>query len=288
MTKNAFEDHNLDETKLAGYLPQNTESTLEYSLKVMSELVHWLVKSGVGHAEFSASLRVLFYNESIKELDFLDQKKTDSSISLLAGLNRRDVSSFRIENGGHHKVIQSFTDTLPISVPARVIGLWVYKKLPKVLSIVGAENSFEYLVRQISTEKHPRSILSELKRLGLVSEANGNVILHQESFTPLPEANATKQIFAENVADHIAAGVNNLTQHNNLFLEQALFANELSEESIDYLKEKTAELWEKFSKSILAEAIQRCKIDEGRINANHRFRVGIYQYDEKDSSINEL
>ena len=75
MTKNAFEDHNLDETKLAGYLPQNTESTLEYSLKVMSELVHWLVKSGVGHAEFSASLRVLFYNESIKELDFLDQKK---------------------------------------------------------------------------------------------------------------------------------------------------------------------------------------------------------------------
>ena len=150
MTKNAFEDHNLDETKLAGYLPQNTESTLEYSLKVMSELVHWLVKSGVGHAEFSASLRVLFYNESIKELDFLDQKKTDSSISLLAGLNRRDVSSFRIENGGHHKVIQSFTDTLPISVPARVIGLWVYKKLPKVLSIVGAENSFEYLVNNIS------------------------------------------------------------------------------------------------------------------------------------------
>lgn len=282
MTKNTFNHHNLDSTKLSAYLPQNTESTLECSLKVMSELVHWLVKSGVGHAEFSASLRVLFYNESIKELDALEQKKTDSSISLLAGLNRRDVSSFRVENGGQHGVIQSFTDTLPVSVPARVVALWVHKNLPKVLTITGTENSFEYLVRQISTEKHPRSILSELKRIGLVSEADGNVILHQESFTPAPEAHVTKQIFAENIADHIASGVSNLTQRNNLFLEQAIFANELSQESVQYLKEKTTALWETFSKSLLAEAIQRCKMDEGTNHAVHRFRVGIYQYDEKE------
>lgn len=284
MTKNFFEDHNLDNTKLPVHLLHDTESTLEYSLKVMSEVVHWLVKSGIGHAEFSASLRVLFYNESINELDYLDQKKTDSSISLLAGLNRRDVSNFRVENGGYHKVIQSFTDTLPVSVPARVIALWVHKKLPKVLSITGAENSFEYLVRQISTEKHPRSILSELKRIGLVSETKGNVVLHQESFTPIPEANVTKQIFSENIADHLAAGVTNLTERNNLFLEQAIFANELSQTSVDYLREKTAKLWEEFSKSLLAEAIQRCKIDEGSINSTHRFRVGIYQYDKKEVS----
>jgi len=284
MTKNSFKDHNLENSKLPVHLPQNTESTLEYSLKVMSEVVHWLVKSGIGHAEFSASLRVLFYNESINELEYLDQKKTDSSISLLAGLNRRDVSNFRVENGGYHKVIQSFTDTLPVSVPARVIALWVHKKLPKVLSITGTEDSFENLVRQISTEKHPRSILSELKRIGLVSETKGNVVLHQESFTPIPEANVTKQIFSENIADHLAAGVSNLTERNNLFLEQAIFANELSQASVDYLREKTAKLWEEFSKSLLAEAIQRCKIDEGCVNSTHRFRVGIYQYDKNESS----
>ncbi|WP_240921737.1 DUF6502 family protein [Acinetobacter sp. SA01] len=282
MAKNFFDDCDSRKPKLPSQLPRSAESTLEYSLKVMSELVHWLVKSGIGHAEFSASLRVLFYNESIKELEYLDQRKTDSSISLLAGLNRRDVSTLRLENGGNHRIIKNFTDTLPVSVPARVIALWVHKNLPKVLNITGTENSFEYLVKQISTEKHPRSILSELKRIGLVSEEDGRVILHKESFTPVPEEHQTKQIFAENLADHLAAGVYNLTEDPNAFLEQAIFVDELSADSVDYLKNKTLELWEKFSKSLLAEAIIRCQEDEGRLDAIHRFRVGIYEFDAID------
>lgn len=87
--------------------------------------MHWLVKSGIGYAEFSMALRSLFYNEALKELEHLNQKKTDSSISLLSGLNRRDVSALRSGKRRRYRLIQAYTDTLPISVPARDVALWV-------------------------------------------------------------------------------------------------------------------------------------------------------------------
>ena len=285
---------NLNESDVDAYLvdknkvlSSESKSTLEYTLKVMGELTHWLVKSGIGYSEFSNAIRPLFYNEAIKELEHLGQKKTDSSISLLSGLNRRDVGQIKQENGGQHTIIHlTCRNTMPISVPARVVALWVHKDLPYILPLTSNEKSFDWLVKQISRDKHPRSILLELQRIGLVTEIDGKVILHQESFTPAPEAHQAKQILAENLSDHIAAGVYNLTENQNYFLEQAIFANELTEESINYLKERVVELWGKFSKSLLAEAIELCQKDEGQIDANRRFRVGIFEYDTIDINKN--
>src|SRR5690606_27700537 len=224
---------NLNESDIDAYLVDknkvlspDSKSTLEYTLKVMGELTHWLVKSGIGYSEFSNAIRPLFYNEAIKELEYLGQKKTDSSISLLSGLNRRDVSQIKQENGGQHTIIHlTCRNTMPISVPARVVALWVHKDLPYILPLTGNEKSFDWLVKQISRDKHPRSILLELQRIGLVTEIDGKVILHQESFTPAPEAHQAKQILAENLSDHIAPGVYNLTENPNHLLEQTLFAN---------------------------------------------------------------
>jgi hypothetical protein len=257
---------------------QNTESTLQYSLKIMEQLSRWLVKSGIGHHEFSEAMRTLFYNAALEELEELDHKKTDSAVSLLSGLNRREVSQLRRVCDGTHQHIQTYLETQPVSVPSRVIALWVHLGLPTIIPTCGLEGSFEWLVKQISTEKHPRSILCELVRLKLVIENGPNVFLQTQSFSPDPSQHVTKQIFSENIADHLAAGVANLTQKND-FLEQAVFADELTQESVDYLKQKTHMLWEQYSKNILAEAIQRCHQDQGKYNAHHRFRVGVYQYD---------
>ena len=47
-----------------------------------------------------------------------------------------------------------------------MIARWIALELPHQIPVSGEENSFEALVRHISTEKHPRSILFELQRLG--------------------------------------------------------------------------------------------------------------------------
>jgi hypothetical protein len=78
------------------------------------------------------------------------------------------------------------------------------------------------LVKQISTEKHPRSILLELKRIGLVVEDEDHVILQTNSFTPSPEMDEIKQLFTANIISHLAAGIHNVIEKDNKFLEQAL------------------------------------------------------------------
>lgn len=259
-------------------LSHDAETTLEHILKIMQELTSWLVKSGIGHSEFSAALRPIFYNEAIRELDALQQKKTDSSLSLLSGLNRRDVSALRQDNNNEYKLIENFIDSAPVSVPARVIGIWIHQALPSNIPVSGDEISFESLVKQVSTEKHPRSILLELKRIGLVEEQGDRVILQSNSFTPSPEHDEIKQLFTNNIADHLAAGIHNILEKDNKYLEQAIFADELTLKSIEQLRSSCALLWENMSKQILAEAIECCKQDEGREDAVLNFRLGIFQY----------
>lgn len=259
-------------------LSHDTETTLEHAISIMPELVHWLIKAGVGYTEFSAALKIVFYNEAIKELDAIKQKKTDSAVSLLSGLGRRDVRGF-CQTYGEYKLINQINQQLPISVPARVIGLWVGQKLPSQIPFSGEGISFESLVKQISSEKHPKSILLELKRLGLVIEENDQIILQNSSFTPDPKKDESKQIFTQNISDHLAAGISNLTQKTN-FLEQAIFADELTPESVEKLKKLSLDMWTLMSKAILSSAIEYCNNDEGSVEANKHFRLGIFQYDK--------
>lgn len=259
-------------------LSHQAETTLEHVMSIMPELIHWLVKSGIGYNEFTATLKILFYNESLLELRNIDQKITDSSISLLSGLTRRDVRAF-CQTYGEYVPIDQFNLQLPISVPARVIGVWINQKLPAEIPFQGVENSFESLVRQISSEKHPKSILMELKRLGIVHEENGVVILQNSSFTPDPEMDESKYLFTQNISDHLKAGLSNLNKNTN-FLEQAVFADELSSESIEKLNQLSQDLWKLMSKAIVSAAIDCCKNDEGNPDSTKRFRLGVYQYDE--------
>jgi hypothetical protein len=270
-------DHNIN------LVNHESELNLNYALKIMDQLSRWLVKSGIGHREFSDSMRCLFYNAAIEELEQLDQKKTDSAISLLSGLSRREISQIRQDCDGKYQPLQPYLGTTRISVPSRVIALWIHLGLSHIIPTSGEKNSFESLVKQISTEKHPRAILSELIRLKLVVENGQHVFLQTQSFSPAPNQSTTKQIFSENVADHLAAGIVNLMEQQDAFLEQAVFADELTLESVQHLKQKTNQLWTKFSKKILAEAIECCQNDQNKYDACYRFRVGLYQYDAPES-----
>lgn len=279
----------LASTELSDFGPNNLElkspsndatSTLESVMGIMQELTAWLVKSGVGYTEFSTALKPLFYNEAIRESEQIKQKKTDSSISLLAGLHRRDVSAYRQENNGHYLIdyLEYYT---PMSIPARVVNTWMKRDLAYQLPITG-ENSFESLVKTISTEKHPRSVLLELKRLGMVSEEGELISLQPTCFNPQPELIKSKKIFSANIEDHLSAGIHNLIQRDDAYLEQAIFADSLTQRSIDLLKVLSTQLWEEMTEKIVSNAIECSQKDFGKENATHRFRVGIFCYDKNN------
>lgn len=259
----------------------DAEFTLKQVQMLMVQIVQWLIRAGVGYTEFSTALKPIFYQQALAELEKLQQKPTDSAVSLLAGLHRKDVSAFKkVQQAG--EPLSEAEVAEPINVPARVIGLWVAEQLPESLPFV-ADNqpSFESLVKRISTEKHPRSILTELERLGIVEERDHQVHFLKGRFIPNVDSQETTKIFTKNVSALLGAGLHNLFEpHQPPYLEQAIFADELTPESITLLHHESVRLWEELSIQVLQLAIARCHADEGQADAVKTFRFGAYQYDE--------
>lgn len=246
---------------------------IKYVSKIMIPLVSWLIKSGVGYKDFHLTLKHIFFEQALAELKKSNYKITDSSLSLVAGLNRRDIIHFR-----GNTPLNSDNDALSIS--SRVITLWVQKKWDKKIAFHGTPISFETLSREISQDTHPRTVFLDLERLGLVSEVGDTIILHSESFTPSNDSAKCQGLLSQSVNDHLQSGLVNIFEKPNTFLEQTLNADELSPESIEELRILSTQLWKEFSQKLLDKAIECSEKDKGKVNAYYRFSLGIYQYNE--------
>ncbi|MDO7413071.1 DUF6502 family protein [Acinetobacter baumannii] len=259
-------------------MTKNAETTLDSILPMMHQIARWLIHSGIGYTDFCASLKSVFYQQALAELERIQQNKTDSAVSLLSGLHRKDVSFFK------QQAINSETNTphFAISVPARVVARWVALDLPNRIPITGEDHSFESLVKYISTEKHPRSILFELKRLGIVKQLDQHVVLQQNSFTPNNQMQESKALFSANLTDHLAAGIDNLIGEKSFtYLEQAMLAENLTAQSVESLRQLSIELWQDMAKKLLNRASQYCEQDRDKIEACNQFRFGVYQYNKE-------
>ncbi|NNP68158.1 DUF6502 family protein [Acinetobacter sp. Ac_5812] len=264
------------ELNAQGVIPQDAETTLDSIYPMMQHIARWLIHSGVGYTDFVAALKPIFYEQALVELERIKQNKTDSAVSLLSGLHRKDVSAFRQQANQVTNEAPNFA----ISVPARVIARWIALDLPHQIPVSGEENSFEALVKHISTEKHPRSILFELQRLGVVVQIDQEVVLQQHSFTPDNQMQESKALFSANLSDHLAAGIDNfISEKPFTHLEQAVHAEKLTAQSVEALRQLSITLWQDMAKQLLNAAIQHCDQDQEKDDAHYQFRFGVYQYD---------
>lgn len=250
-------------------------------LRVMVPLVRWLLRSGVGYTEFTAAIKLVFLSEARNEVRRSGARETDSALSLLSGLHRKDIRKAALD--AHAQLSPS-----AISVPAKaslasqVVARWVASGLPKTLPVTGA-NGFECLVQMVSTDVHPRSVQQELVRLGVARLEEGQLVLLRRAFVPDPASQEARQLLADSVADHLAAGVHNLTgdsrDGSRKYLEQALFADGLSEQSIRTLEQLANKLWHDTMHRMLEAAVPLCEHDEP-LGGSQRLRLGMFCYAE--------
>ena len=150
---------------------------------------------------------------------------------------------------------------------------------PRNLARSGAAHSFESLARTVSNDVHPRTVLDELLRLGLARLDDETVVPTQTSFVPSRQLDELTALFSANVADHIAAAVHNLTVEGPKYLEQSIFADGLTPESISHLHQHARAAWDSAFASMVSEARERVEADS-QANANTRMRFGVYFYSE--------
>lgn len=253
---------------------------LPEALGIAQPLVTWLLRSGVGYGEFTAALKPLFLAQAQQELERRGQKVTDSALSLLSGLHRKDVRALRASAGADWQdALDRRAEWGRPSLANQVVTRWISDgRWSDDLPLAGTAESFESLVQSVSRDVHPRSVLQELERLGMVREAEGRVQLQREAFVPDPAGQEARKLMAGAVSDHLNAGVHNLTtQGQGKFLEQSVFADGLSPESVQQLNLLANALWAQVLKQVVDAATPLCERDADHPQPQ-RFRIGLFSY----------
>ncbi len=271
--------------------PTSADALLEETLAMLAPLVRLLVASGVTYPQFTTALKTSFLRAAHAELESGSKKVTDSAISLLSGIHRKDVRALTSDGllraGGLDRMQ---------SLPDEIFMRWNNDPnyldvdgMPKVLPMRGRtpeEPSFEQLAQSISRDFHPRSILDELVRLGLAEVQAETVRLRAGSFVPREDFAKTLGYVRTNVADHLAAAAVNLRAVKQgapgPFLEQSIYADELTAESVMELQRLSRRIWESALRRMFALANERARIDEQGSPGSQamRMRFGTFFYSE--------
>ena len=251
---------------------------------LMAPLALWLLRHGVSFPVFAEALKPLFVEAARSELERGAAEPTQSALSVLSGVHRKDV--------------REITSATPVaaasarpSLAAQVFTRWLADRrlrsadgAPRTLRRTGEGRSFESLCRELSQDVHPRTVLDELLRLGLVALDGENVVATATSFVPSAELAELSALFAANAADHIAAAVSNLTLDGPKFLEQSIYADGLTEPSIEILHAAARKAWAAAFEAVVGEARARLDRDKDGDDNDRRMRFGVYFFSEPASA----
>jgi hypothetical protein len=143
----------------------------------------------------------------------------------------------------------------------------------------GPAPSFEALARSVTQDVHPRSLLDELCRLGLAVVDGDTVRLTRDSIVPARDSERAYSFLASNLGDHLRAGVANVLSEAPPHLEQAVFADELSTESMAAFREIAKAQWQALLAATVPalQSLVDADAAAGR-PADQRVRLGLYTY----------
>lgn len=255
------------------------EDALQGALEVLAPLVRLLINAGVDYTEFCSALKGIFIAQAHASLAASQRKSTDSALSLLSGVHRKDVRKWR-----ESALVQK--PGRKMSLTTQLFACWAqdrlfldrFKRL-KPLPRAGPEPSFESLSRRISRDVHPFTILSEALHLGLVRiETKAGVeyvVPNPQGFVPPAGSREAMQLLADNLQAHAATAVDNLLGHPAK-LEQAVFAEGVTRESAEILGQLARKLWAEMRTEMISKATHLYAQDRGRTDADQKLRLGVY------------
>ncbi len=119
--------------------------------KILSALIHTLLRNGVAYGEFDQIARKCFVDVAYRDFSSPQQKQTVSNVAILTGLNRKEVKKLH-----ELDTDQSTATSKQYNRSIRVIGGWINDPVylrangsPKDLDLEG-DVSFASLIRNYS------------------------------------------------------------------------------------------------------------------------------------------
>ena len=201
-----------------------------------------------------------------------------SRISTMTGLTRREVA--RIE--------QSVQPARPASrsLVTEVFTRWAFETdyqdangKPLALNRQGPAPSFEALAKRVTRDVHPRSLLTDMVRQGLVGDDGTQLRLLRDTLVPQGDWPHMVGFLADNVGDHLRAASANVRGQGDPHFEQSVLADELSAPSMAIVKDLITQQWQQLMQQIVPQLEALMAADEaaGRVR-DQAVRIGLYSW----------
>jgi hypothetical protein len=257
-----------------------TELFSQVLLSLMRPIARAMIAHGVTLNMAIETMKRALVEEAAKSAG-VPGKVTDSQISLLTGLHRKDVKRLR---GG---------DPVPLRRPilnacALAVAHWTTqgrfldasgkpKQLPRVDS--GRRAGFDTLIRSAKIDLPPATVLDALKVQGAVDQdgEDGLITLVRDAFIGGPDSEELLLSYEKNLRAHLdIATANLLSDGENPQFERAGHYNRLSPAAVAELERKARALAMKMLTELNKLALAKQRQAAGDEAANRRFAVGAY------------
>ncbi len=268
--------------------------------QLLRPVVGLLLDNGLTYTWLTRVLKGIFVEVAEDEFAVEGRRQTDSRISLVSGVHRRDVSTIR------HEGPDTYEPPASIFLGPKIVAVWISEELfldrgghpaalPRLRSKTtdAGPGSFEELVSMVRTDVRPRAILDEMVRLGVVQIDEDDLVhLQRDSFVPSSGFEEKMYFLGRNIHDHIAASRANVKSDSPPFLERSVYYDQLSEESIKKLaavsRDRSTEILQELNR--LARQLQKADAEAeaesptDNENEDERFRMnfGYYYFQDRD------
>ncbi len=215
--------------------------------QALRPLLRVMLARGITLPYLTELIKSLLVEVAAQEFRIDGKPVTDSRVSLLTGVHRKDVNRLR--------GIDTDTGKVPpvISLGSQLVAQWLGNPqfldaegqplpLPRNIS-EGGPQSFEALVAGINSDIRSRVVLDEWLRLGVVQlDEQKRVTLNTQAFVPAQGFDEKAFYFGHNLHDHAAAAAHNLLGGAPPFLERSLHFKGLSASAIAELAAQSQKL----------------------------------------------
>jgi hypothetical protein len=258
--------------------------------RVLRPLVRLMVARGVTYPYLADLLKGLFVDVAAKEFRIGDKPPTDSRVSLVTGVHRKDVSRLRAELDASEEA------AIPpvVSLGAQLVAVWMGTEryldgqgnpmpLPRFVS-EGGDLSFEALVASVNSDIRSRVVLDEWLRLGVVHmDDERRVCLNAQAFVPAEGFDEKAFYFGHNLHDHVAAAAHNLMGVSPPFMERSVHYDMLSPQVVEKLSRQAQDLGMKALVAVNKSVLAQSSAQDDTVTPDaprQRMTFGVYFYSE--------
>lgn len=227
---------------------------------LLAPIARLAIAKAVPFAQVAERLKLQFVRAASQEAG-ADKPPTDSRISVMTGLQRRDIARLR---------------NLPpqVSPPAnhlaRLVAQWQLRHGGEALT----RDAFDDLARDIRKDVHPRTQLEQLIAAGTVGHEGDRLVLRAASYQPFAGSQNQLDHLAAQGRDFLAAATDNALAIRPRHFERAVHYNGLSAAAVAQLDALYRDRQMAVLQEINALAARLQEEQPGHV----RFRAGGYFY----------